>query len=109
MVEETNGAKKKIGCGGSPAILVLPSSRMPRPAAGRTLHDVSVKRHAVGAQNLADHGRLELAGRREHQHVARLGEIERVKDRSEVGRLAEGSDGAAEQAGLPAGRSGRIA
>src|SRR5215210_6845676 len=35
MVEETNGAKKKIGCGGSPAILALPSLMIPRPAAGR--------------------------------------------------------------------------
>jgi hypothetical protein len=58
-------------------------------------------------EDLADHGRLGVAGGRDHQHVARFHQVERMEDGAEIGRLAPGGQGAAEQAGLPAWREER--
>ena len=59
------------------------------------------------AQDLADHRRLGMTGGGDDQHVARPDQLERMQDRTEIGRLAQGRHRAPEQARLPARRPQR--
>jgi hypothetical protein len=42
----------------------------------------------MATENFTDHGRLGMAGGRDHQHIARLDLVERIKNGAEIGRLA---------------------